>query len=480
KFQDALAQFGTLDIVASRMNFRAAVHHFQSVLNDTQFEPETGEGAITVIDAATSAGMQFDALWVMGLEAERWPSAPQPDALIPLELQRLAGVPEASASGMLAQAKAQLTRWRTSSNVLVLSWPERNGDIELARSPLLNDLARASEVVPHAPVNVALCDVMFAERPVLESLRDDRAPMLPQRGARGGARTIELQSRCPFRAQAEVRLAARKLPRVSLAIEPVDRGAILHHVLEDVWRQLKNRDALVQMDDAVLESNVRASAERHAMRAIVPDSRHRARLAALEIESAVRLVMRLLAQERQRPPFAVQLAEASEQYEIGGLSVTLRPDRIDLLEGEGQLLIDYKLGDSHRPRDWFDVWPGRPRRPQLPLYGLAHAQQLRGLAYVVLAPGAVEYRGWSDGTAIGAGVPPYPTGVRIDLGDPSDWEALLHQWRFSLTRLAQQYVAGEAQVDPLPQECSTCHLSTFCRIHERLLESESDGVTHDE
>ncbi|MFL6550535.1 MAG: PD-(D/E)XK nuclease family protein [Povalibacter sp.] len=480
KFQDALAQFGTLDIVASRMNFRAAVHHFQSVLNDTQFEPETGEGAITVIDAATSAGMQFDALWVMGLEAERWPSAPQPDALIPLELQRLAGVPEASASGMLAQAKAQLARWRTSSNVLVLSWPERNGDIELARSPLLNDLARANEVVPHAPVNVALCDVMFAERPVLESLRDDRAPMLPQRGARGGARTIELQSRCPFRAQAEVRLAARKLPRVSLAIEPVDRGAILHHVLEDVWRQLKNRDALVQMDDAVLESNVRASAERHAMRAIVPDSRHRARLAALEIESAVRLVMRLLAQERQRPPFAVQLAEASEQYEIGGLSVTLRPDRIDLLEGEGQLLIDYKLGDSHRPRDWFDVWPGRPRRPQLPLYGLAHAQQLRGLAYVVLAPGAVEYRGWSDGTAIGAGVPPYPTGVRIDLGDPSDWEALLHQWRFSLTRLAQQYVAGEAQVDPLPQECSTCHLCTFCRIHERLLESESDGVTHDE
>jgi hypothetical protein len=381
---------------------------------------------------------------------------------------------------MLEQAKAQLVRWQTSSSHLVLSWPERNGDIELARSPLLNELAAADEITASRPTRIALRDLMFAQRPQLETLRDDRAPMLPPRGARGGARTIELQSRCPFRAQAEVRLVARKLARVSLAVEPMDRGAILHHVLEDVWRSLKRHTALVAIEDAALEAIVLASAERHAMKALLPDSPHRARLAALEIENAVRLVMRLMKQERERPPFTVQLAEASEQYEIGGLSVTLRPDRIDSLEGGGQLLIDYKLGDSHRPRDWFDVLPGRPRRPQLPLYGLAHAKEMRGLAYAVLAPGAVEYRGWSDGTAIGPGIPPYPVGIRIDLGDPSDWEALLHQWRFSLTRLAQQYVGGEAQVDPLPQECATCHLSTFCRIHERPSERDSEGVTDDQ
>jgi ATP-dependent helicase/nuclease subunit B len=138
------------------------------------------------------------------------------------------------------------------------------------------------------------------------------------------------------------------------------------------------------------------------------------------------------------------------------------------------LLIDYKLGDSYRPsRDWVDVWPGRPRRPQLPLYGLAHSEDLRGLAYVVVAPGAVEYRGWSDGTTVGAGVEAYPSGMRIDLGDPQDWEALMHHWRFTLTRLAERYVAGDASVDPLPLVCTTCHLSTFCRINER---SVSDAI----
>ena len=65
---------------------------------------------------------------------------------------------------------------------------------------------------------------------------------------------------------------------------------------------------------------------------------------------------------------------------------------------------------------------------------------------VMLAPGAVEYRGWSNGAAVGEGVQPYPAGVRVDLGDPLDWDALLHHWRFTLTRLAEQYVAGEARV----------------------------------
>src|SRR5690606_34679271 len=231
--------------------------------------------------------------------------------------------------------------------------------------------------------------------------------------------TIELQSRCAFRAQAELRLRAQPLPRVSLGVEPMDRGAILHRVLEDVWGGLQTHERLVGIADEALEQRVRESAQRHAARALRPDTRHRVRLAALEVESVVRQVMRLLELERARPPFSVRFAETSETYSLGGLTITLRPDRIDELSGGGALLIDYKLGDSHRQRDWVDVVPGRPRRPQLLLYGLAHAEQLRALAYVVLAPGAVEYRGWSDGADVGPGVVPYPIGIRIDLGDPA-------------------------------------------------------------
>ena len=465
KVRGVLAELGSLDGVAGRMSLPRALARLRDICAETPFEPESGSGAVTVIDAATSAGMQFDALWVAGLDAERLPAPLNPDTLIPIELQRRAGIPESTPTGVLEQATTQLQRWLRSTKRLVLSWPKRAGDAVLQLSPLVAQLGvePRSAQATHAHTN--LSELLFAARPQLEEVQDDQAPPLA-RAASGGARTIELQSRCAFRAQAELRLHARPLPRVSLGVEPLDRGAILHRVLEDVWGHLQTQARLLDTDDEALERLVRESAQRNAARALRPDTRHRARLAALEIESVVRQVVRLLEVERARAPFSVRFAEAAETYSLGGLTITLRPDRIDELSEGGALLIDYKLGDSHRPRDWIDVLPGRPRRPQLPLYGLAHAERLRALAYVVLAPGAVEYRGWSDGTEIGAGISPYPYGIRTDLGDPADWTALLHHWRFTLTRLAERYVAGDARVDPLPQECALCHLSTLCRIHE--------------
>jgi probable DNA repair protein len=475
KIQSVLAEFGSLDAVAGRMSLQGALARLRGLLVDTPFEPETTTGAVTVIDASTSAGMQFDALWVAGLDAERVPAPVNPDTLIPLELQRLAGLPEATASGVLRLATLQLQRWVAAARHVVLTWPRREGDAHLQPSPLLAHLGIEPRDASGAASAANLSQLLFDARPSLELVPDERAPVLAQ-PARGGARTLELQSTCPFRAQAELRLRAQPLPRVSLGVEPLDRGAILHRVLEDIWGALRTHARLIDTDERDLERQVRESAQRQAIHALRPDTRHRVRLAALEVESVVRQVMRLLALEKQRPAFSVQLAEAAETYTLGGLTITLRPDRVDELAEGGALLIDYKLGDSHRPRDWFDVWPGRPRRPQLPLYGLAHAQQLRALAYVVLAPGAVEYRGWSDGAQIGAGVAAYPHGMRIDLGDPADWTALMHHWRFALTRLAEHYVAGESKADPLPQACMTCHLSTLCRIHELTLSRDASAT----
>jgi probable DNA repair protein len=470
KLHSVLAEFGSLDAVAGRMSLQRALARLRELYAETPFEPETTSGAVTVIDAATSAGMQFDALWVAGLDADRLPTPVNPDTLIPIELQRGAGMPEATAAGVLQQATTMLQRWIASTKQLVLSWPRREGDAHLQISALVAQLG--IEPTEEEPSAEPLRHWLFDARPVLEEVQDNRAPALSQ-AARGGARTLELQSRCPFRAQAELRLRAQPLPRASLGVAPIDRGAILHRVLADIWGTLQTHEGLLSTETGALEEHVRESAQRHTAHALRPDTRHRVRLAALEVESVVRLVMRLLVLEKQRPPFAIRLAEAAETYTLGGLTITLRPDRLDELAEGGMLLIDYKLGDSHRQRDWFDVLPGRPRRPQLPLYGLAHEQHLRGLAYVVLAPGAVEYRGWSDGANIGPGVSAYPAGIRIDLGDPADWTALLHHWRFTLTRLAERYVAGEANVDPLPQECATCHLSTLCRVHELAVRREA-------
>jgi probable DNA repair protein len=474
KFHAALAEFGTLDAVTPPLSASAALSRLQELLRDTPFEPETQATSITVIDPATVAGMTFDATWVMGLDAARLPEPVNPDPLLPVALQRSAKVPEATAEGVLQLSRARLARWTSSAPEVVFSWPRQQGEAELQPSPMLaswpsmkgSDIAIAA-VRP-------LRRTLFEQRPLLEQMRDEFAPRLTVRSARGGAMTLELQSRCPFRAQAQIRLGAEDLPTVSIGVEPIDRGIILHRVLEEIWGWLRSQPALLAVDEQTLVARVRDSAQRHTMQALQPTVRYRERLAALEASNVAKQVLQLLALEKDRPAFSLRLTETSEPYSIGGLSITLQPDRIDELSNGGHLVIDYKLGDSHLPRQWLDMRPGRPLRPQLPLYGLAHADTLRGLAYVVLAAGAVEYRGWSDGAWMGEGVVQYPSGVRIRGDHPPDWPSLVDHWRKTLTHLAEGFVEGQAVVDPLPQECSMCHLSAFCRISEQALEEETE------
>ena len=469
KFENALAEFGSLDTVTSRMNAQQALARFHELLRDTPFEPETTHGTVIVIDATTSAGMQFDSLWIAGLQSDRLPPPVNPDVLIPLELQREFAIPEATAANTLQLATLQFERWLRSAETIRLSWPEREGDAHLSMSPLLAGVVTTApaQEAAHSPSGIrSLRRTLFDGRPTLTTIQDDLAPRFDGEAGRGGAAIVELQSRCAFRAQGQLRLRAEPLPRVSLGVDPPDRGSILHRVLEEIWGQLGSQDALLQVSPDEMEARVRDAAQRFTAVALRPDSRVSERLAALEVSSAVRQVMQLLAIERLRPPFTVRFAEAAERFEIGGLKITLRPDRIDELAEGGELLIDYKLGDSNRPREWLDALPGRPRQPQLPLYGLAHGEQLRALAFVILAAGKVEYRGLSDGANVGVGVDRYPGRMRIDLGDPVDWISLQHHWQFTLTRLAERFVAGDAAADPLPGECERCHLSTLCRIHE--------------
>ncbi|MFC4307529.1 PD-(D/E)XK nuclease family protein [Steroidobacter flavus] len=479
KFHAALAEFGTLDAVTPPLSASAALSRLQELLRDTPFEPETQATSITVIDPATVAGMTFDATWVMGLDAARLPEPVNPDPLLPVALQRAAKVPEATAEGVMQLSRARLARWTSSASHVVLSWPRQEGEAELQPSPMLS----AWPTVKGSDIAIAsvrpLRRTLFDQRPLLEQMRDEVAPRLTVKTARGGAMTLELQSRCPFRAQAQIRLGAEELPTVSIGVEPIDRGIILHRVLEEIWGSLRTHAGLMAIDEDTLAQRVRASAERHTMQALQPTIRYRQRLAALEASNVAKQVLQLLEVEKQRPSFALQLTEKSEPYAIGGLSITLQPDRIDELGNGGYLLIDYKLGDSHSPRQWLDTKPGRPLRPQLPLYGLAHAESLRGLAYVVLAAGAVEYRGWSDGAFIGEGVAAYPGHVRLRPDHPPDWPSLVDHWRKTLTHLAESFVEGQAVVDPLTaQECTYCHLSAFCRVSEQTQEDETE--LHDE
>jgi ATP-dependent helicase/nuclease subunit B len=477
KFREVLASFGALDEVLGRLSFAAALSHLRSLLTEERFAPETADAPVTIIDPDTVAGMRFDAVWVLGLHANEWPAAPDPDAFIPIELQRKHGIPEAIAESCLAAAQTKLQRLATSATDVVLSWPERDDDAELRPSPLLAAWPAIERDALLRSTVVTARESQFAKRPQLESIEDIEAPSLAAGEVRGGARILELQSRCPFRAQAELRLHAEALETVTPGVAADERGTLVHRVLAEVWAGIEGSSALQALSTEQLMQRVSASAERQAAALFKATTTHGARLVSMEVHAVVQWVLALLLVEQQRPAFRVQRAEQSEYIEIGGLSVRIQPDRVDELANGRFLLIDYKTGTAFKASQWLDAAnPGRPASPQLPLYALAHADRLAALAFAIVAPGTAEYRGFGDAPDISPGIAAYGDSKRQQLYGVETWEALLQHWHEVLTALAYHYRAGEAEVDPLYDECRYCDLATLCRVSERSdLELNEDG-----
>ncbi len=519
KLQQLLAELSALDELLGKISLNAAIATLRDACNAESFAPEGLDQAVTIIDVDSIAGMQFDAVWVMGLHAGEWPPAPEPDPFLPIELQREYGLPDANAELCLRLARHKLQRLVSAAPEVVLSWPEHDDDAELRVSPLLSEFVAAypdTEKRLDKPVQsfvegLRANDVwggvgaqLFTTRPALETFVDDMAPPQFPGAAKGGSRIVELQSRCPFRAQAELRLHAEPVPRVSPAVEATERGQLVHRVLKEVWERLKDSQGLQDafttiaaggesppaIDDAQqaglqpdLQDMVREIATRVAQQVIPATTKHRQRLAALEVELCSQWIMQLLALERTRLPFRVLRSEQTEPFELAGMQINIQLDRVDELPDGGLLLIDYKTGDSNRTSDWLDrEESGRPRSPQLPLYALAHRQQLAGIAFAVLAPGKAEFRGLADTDSIAPGIADYAVlKPGKQLPGISSWDDLLQHWQQVLNVLARQYLSGEAYVKPLKNECTYCHLHSLCRVHELLegVDLESDEEVSD-
>ena len=135
---------------------------------------------------------------------------------------------------------------------------------------------------------------------------------------------------------------------------------------------------------------------------------------------------------------------------------------MDILAEGGELLIDYKTGDSS-----IAMWMGRrPDEPQLPLYYLARPVLPEAVAFAQVRRGECGLSGLSAQPGVAEGITQL---TRSRFGNEfRDWPALLAHWRGTLEALATQFRSGAAPVDPKRRSltCRNCDLSTLCRVSE--------------
>jgi ATP-dependent helicase/nuclease subunit B len=462
RLEELLQECAALPNALGTFNGVEAVAVFARLLARTRFEPATGDAAVTITASFADPVLRYDGIWVSGLHAGVLPQRARFDAFIPVSLQREAGIIAADAAALVGQAEQALNILCHSSHEFVVSAPAHAADLELVPSPLLAPFALESFA---ATPPVAEPPQLIRASRRLETFIDEVGDGWPEAvPLPSGTRAIELQSRCPFRAYAQLRLGAEPLESPVPGITPRERGRLLHRALELLWQRLEGSAGLAaaraNQVQAALIGDCVAQAGSEILHGAHPDAaadatgltQLRRAAVARELGRAARLINTLCDLEAARAPFVVHEVERAHRVHIGGALINVRIDRIDRLGDGSHVILDYKSGRAVTP-DW-EV--ARTTHPQLLVYLLAAGVPVSALAVAHLDPKSVVFKGIGDEDLRLPGVK----------GIAGSWPQQLQAWDAQVTQLARGFVRGDARVDPMDKACDHCHLHAFCRIAE--------------
>ena len=476
RWHQAVESCGSLGFDGRRVSWRDFLSQLDRTLDETLFAPESRDAPIQIAGPAESAGLTADAVWFLGADEDAWPANGTTHPLLPVEVQREAGMPHATPLLDWELATAITRRILASAPEVHFSFAKQNEAAEARPSRLIAQLAGPPQSLPPELAAPA------APPPLTVSFQDFSRIPFPPGKVKGGADVLTAQSQCPFKAFATARLAAQEWKPAEAGLTASQRGSLLHAVLHSVWagppEGIRNYAELMSLNDR--QAFVAAHVQRTLARELRPHLRELMPRRYLELEEQrlTHLVTEWLEYETTRIEFEVADTEVRRTVHIDGLTFDLRLDRLDLLNDGSQLVIDYKSGYVS-PSAW--ELP-RPDDVQLPLYAgfaLEADEAIGGLVFAKVRPGEMKFAG-RVGDATGTLFTGLKGGSPL-VKNPFTAEQLL-DWRDCIQRLARDFLAGRAEVDPreTPKTCERCGLQTLCRIHEREAQFESEDESESE
>ncbi|WP_019882712.1 MULTISPECIES: PD-(D/E)XK nuclease family protein [unclassified Methylophilus] len=475
KFKAVLTQLAALDGWLGPIDAMSALHRLSQLCQAQIFQPQTVRlPNITVMGMLEASAQPLDGVWVMGMNDHVWPPLSRTNALIPAELQRQAGTPNASSEVQMAFASQIHQRLLRSAKQIIFSSARQDGDRLLRMSPLIQAIPEITATAGASTLAETLAGNSMQD---WQWLDDHQAPpILEGEHISGGTGLLRAQALCPAWAFYQYRLKARKLETPHNGLDAMQRGDLIHRVLAAFWSQQSTLDW-----QAVNIEALKAQLDQIAAEVIAAFNTEFAQpfsvvFCQLEAERLSKLALTWLWEvERERPQaFAVTSVEQVYKPLIEGIQVKLVIDRVDTLDDGRLVVVDYKTGSMPDFKNWAS---DKISEPQLPIYA-AFLLQDADIAAVCFGKLRLTDGGFA-GVAAEDDIVPGIKAFNHDkskLFDPAqfpDWPSVLAHWHTQITRTAQALKAGEAAVVfESEQDLDYCDVLPLLRLPERQLQFE--------
>jgi len=297
---------------------------------------------------------------------------------------------------------------------------------------------------------------------VVESFEDTQGPSWPDASkARGGSKIFENQSNCPFKAFVTHQLQFQKEEDAEFGLDHLDRGNVVHLLLDFVWAKLKKQSTLKQKSEQEIEVLINQVIDELLSNKELDFQADKIALLSYEKPRLVALLKEWLTIEARRPePFSVIEREEQRMGEIAGIRFKYIIDRVDNTDDGRTVVIDYKTGNV-KSSDWIS---DPIKSTQMPLYSVAlstlRQQPVSGIAYGSVRKGESKFIELSE-----QGI--FRKASTRTAKEEALWNEKSAQWPQVFDKLATDFLAGNAEVKPLDdQTCNYCDLNSVCRVSQ--------------
>jgi probable DNA repair protein len=478
-FNKVLQQLASLAPLVGKMSANEAIKRLTQLCKAQIFQPERkAQAAIQVMGMLEAVAEPLDGIWVMGMNDHVWPPIARHNALLPAHIQRDAKTPNASSDVQAEFALAIHQRLIKSAKQVTFSSAQKDGERELRVSPLMHD-------IPKLALTTVLIGTL-AESLAQQSMRDwqwlddyQAPPIKAGEHVSGGTGLLKAQAICPAWAFYQYRLNARKLDEPTNGLDVMERGSLVHAVLAKFWDGRTKADWQDTIPDNLKVELLVISEQVLAAFNAERNNTFSEQFLSLEAARLSKLVFAWLIEvEMLRPQgFTVLACEQEHNIEIEGISIKLIIDRIDQLDDDRLVVIDYKTGSQLDYKNWAQ---SNITEPQLPIYAAFILQEagsdIGAVCYAKVRSADHAFIGIAaaDELIQGAAVFDDSRGRKVfDETSFPDWQSIIQHWKSSITATALSLKNGDAAVTfDNENQLAFCDVKPLLRLPEHQLQFE--------
>jgi len=459
RWKALLEEFAALTTVQSRAGLNRALELLQTMARNTVFQAKSVDSPIQISGLFEAVGREVDTCILTGMNQD-YPAPNPGDAFISTRFLIDVSHPEASAESAFVQAKRVVTSLLACATHRRISYAKAS-DKDAGNSVQASALFRSISFVSDSHFD-QLRKTLIPSLIVLEKYRDTQGtPWLEPGRAKGGTKIFENQSNCAFKAFATHQLGFLSEEETEFGLDGLDRGNVVHLLLDKLWERLQTKTVLSEMDESARRELISELIEQCFEQSEFKLNNDKLSLLWHEKSRLLNLLFDWLLQEDKRPSnFSVIEREEPREAELAGIRYKYIIDRLDITDDGRTVIIDYKTGSVNR-KDWTGE---RIRNPQMPLYALAldklKNKSVSGIAFAQIKALDPKYIELSEQDI-------FRKASRYGAGYESDWVENRDAWPELFEQLAKDFLAGEACVNPIDENtCQYCDLQSMCRVSQ--------------